>query len=253
MSGTLIVEERGEVALLTLSNPQKRNALDPPLLDALVAAIADLPKKGVRAAVLAGKDGFFSSGYDISALPDTPFEGDNPLDKALAAITDGDLPLVAALTGPAIGGGCELAAACDLRVAHHRVTLMMPPVKLGLVYSAVGLRRFVALCGASHTRELFLTAGAVDAPHALGWGLVDRVVYVEDVVPTALELAEAIARGAPLAVRGTRRALNRLEAPLPPEVAAELADTQRLAYSSEDAKEARAAFREKRTPHFTGR
>jgi enoyl-CoA hydratase/carnithine racemase len=253
MSGTVIVEERGPVALLTLSNPHKRNALDPPLLDALVQAIGTLPQKGVRAAVVTGKEGYFSSGYDISALPENPAPGDNPLDRALAAVGDGDLPLIAALNGPAVGGGCELAAACDLRVAHHRVTLTMPPVRLGIIYSAVGLRRFVALCGASHTRELFLTAAAVDAAQAQTWGLVDRVVYEQDVVPTALELAEAIARGAPLAVRGTRRALNRLEAPLPPEIVAELAEAQRAAWTSEDAREARAAFHEKRQPVFKGR
>jgi enoyl-CoA hydratase/carnithine racemase len=252
MSGHLIVEERGEVALLTLSNPQKRNALDPPMLEQLVEAVAQLPQKGVRAAVLTGKDAFFSSGYDINALPDTPPEGETPLDRALAAVSDGDLPLVAALNGAAVGGGCELCAACDLRVAHHRVTLTMPPVRLGLIYSAAGLRRFVALCGASHTRELFLTATPVDAAHAQAWGLIDRVVYEQDVVPTALELAENIAKGAPIAVLGTRRALNRLEAPLPPELSAEMIEAQRRAYASEDAREARAAFREKRQPHFKG-
>jgi enoyl-CoA hydratase/carnithine racemase len=253
MSGALIIEERGPVALITLSNAQKRNALDPPMLEALVEAITRLPEKGVRAAVLTGKETYFSSGYDISALPEDAFPETNPLERALAAVSDGDLPLVAALNGPAVGGGCELAATCDLRVAHHRVTLSMPPVRMGLIYAAAGLRRFVALCGASHTRELFLTAAPIDANHALAWGLIDRVVYEQDVVPTALELAEAIARGAPMAVRGTRRALNRLETPLPAEVAAELAEQQRLAYDSEDAREARAAFREKRQPLFRGR
>jgi enoyl-CoA hydratase/carnithine racemase len=252
MSGHLTVEERGTVALLTLSNPNKRNALDPPMLEALRAAVEQLPQKGVRAAVLTGKDGFFSSGYDIDALPETPEPGPSPLDTALAAVADGELTVIAALNGPAVGGGCELAATCDLRVAHHRVTLTMPPVRLGLIYAASGLRRFVALCGASHTRELFLTATPVDATRALEWGLIDRVCYEQDVVPTALELAEAIARGAPLAVRGTRHALNRLEAPLPAELAAELADAQLRAYTSEDAKEARAAFREKRAPVFKG-
>jgi enoyl-CoA hydratase/carnithine racemase len=247
----LIVEERGAVALLTLSNPQKRNALDPTLLQALVDAITQLPQRGVRAAVLTGQDGYFSSGYDISALPDAPVAGENPLDRALAILADGDLPIVAALNGPAVGGGCELAATCDLRVAHAGVTLTMPPARLGLIYSSSGLRRFVALCGASHTRELFLTAAPVEAQRALAWGLLDRVV--DDVLLTALTLAEAIAKGAPLAVRGMRRALNRLEAPLPPEIAAELLAAQAQAYMSEDAREARAAFKEKRPPQFKGR
>src|SRR5581483_3651739 len=112
------------------------------------------------------------------------------------------------LNGVAIGGGCELAATCDLRVAHPSVTLTMPPVRLGLVYSARGLRRFVALCGASRTRELFLTAEPVDAERALAWGLVDRVVPREQVLESALGLAGAIAKGAPLAVRWTRRVLE---------------------------------------------
>ena len=95
---------------------------------------------------------------------------------ALAAIAGGRLPVVAALNGAAIGGGCELAATCDLRVAHEAVTLTMPPVRLGLVYAPTGLARFVALCGLSRTRELFLTATPVPAARAREWGLVDHVV-----------------------------------------------------------------------------
>ncbi|HZS35797.1 MAG TPA: enoyl-CoA hydratase-related protein [Polyangia bacterium] len=250
----LMIERRGAVALLTLSNPAKRNALDPPLLDALCAALARLPGEGARAAVLTGEgDRMFSSGYDLAALPEGAVPGENPLARALAAITDGDLPVIAALNGPAIGGGCELAATCDLRVAHPQVTLTMPPVKLGIVYAPRGLARFVALIGASRTRELFLTAAPVDAARALAWGLVDRVVPPADVLPAALALADEIARHAPLAIRGTRRALERLLAELPPEAAAELAELQRAAWISDDAREARAAFREKRPPRFTGK
>jgi enoyl-CoA hydratase/carnithine racemase len=149
MSGELLVERRDAVAVLTLSNPAKRNALDPPLLDALVAALARLPDEGARAAVLTGEGSLaFSSGYDITALPDGGAPAENPLARALDAIADGALPVIAALNGPAIGGGCELAATCDLRVAHAGVTLTMPPVRLGIVYAPRGLERFVALCGA---------------------------------------------------------------------------------------------------------
>lgn len=249
----LKVERRDAIAILTLSNPQKRNALDPHLLDALCSALSRLPSDGVRAAVLTGEgDKAFSAGYDIAALPDEAAPSDNPLARALDAIADGALPVIAALNGAAIGGGCELAATCDLRVAHAGVTLTMPPVRLGLVYSARGLRRFVALCGASRTRELFLTAQPVDAERALVWGLVDRVVAPADVLPTAIALASEIAKGAPLAVRWTRRVLERLEAPLDAEVAIEIAELQRRAWMSGDAREARRAFKEKRPPKFTG-
>jgi enoyl-CoA hydratase len=255
--GVLKIERRDAVAILTLVNPQKRNALDPPMLDALCDALARLPQDGVRAVVLTG-DGHkaFSSGYDISALPGTDADSaplESPLAKALSAITDGALPVVAALNGVAIGGGCELAATCDLRVAHPAVTLAMPPVRLGIVYSPKGLARFVGLIGMSHTRELFLTAQPVAAQRALDWGLVDSVVGTEDVLPVALELAREIARGAPLALAGTRRMLEAL-LPVPrPELAAELAELQARAWISEDAREARAAFREKRPPRFIGR
>lgn len=254
MSGKIQIETRDAIAILTLDHPPKRNALDPPMLDALCEALARLPGEGVRAVVLTGSgDRAFSSGFDLSALPAGVDFGTNPLSRALAAIADGALPVIAALNGLAIGGGCELAATCDLRVAHPQVTLAMPPVRLGIVYPASGLQRFVSLIGASRTRELLLTAQPISAERALAWGLLDWVVPPEEVLPAALALANEIARGAPLAVRGTRRTLEALRPPLAPEVLAELAELQRTAWLSEDAKEARRAFVEKRPPRFTGR
>lgn len=253
MSGAIDIERRDAIAIVTLKNEKKKNALDPTMLDAVVAALANFPSEGVRAVVLTGAGDVFSSGYDISALPTGAAPSVNPLGPALAAIAGGPLPVVAALNGAAIGGGCELAATCDLRVAHDGVSLMMPPVRLGLVYAPTGLARFVALCGLSRTRELFLTAAPVPAMRARDWGLVDHVVQRDEVLPTALALATEMARGAPLAVAGTRRALELL---LPSVDGAGLAELVRLmqeAWLSEDAAEARAAFREKRKPQFKGR
>ena len=251
--GAIEIERRETLAIVTLRNERKKNALDPAMLDALTAAMAQLPGEGVRAVVLTGAGDVFSSGYDISALPAGIAPGTNPLGPALAAISDGPLPVVAALNGAAIGGGCELAATCDLRVAHEAVTLMMPPVRLGIVYSPTGLARFAALCGWSRTRELFLTAQPVDAARACGWGLVDRVVGRDEVLPTAIAIAEQMAKGAPLAIAGTRRALERLMPRVDGEAAAELARLMQAAWTSEDAAEARTAFREKRKPTFKGR
>lgn len=265
MSGAVDVEVQGAIAVITLRNERKKNALDPPMLDALCAALARLPGEGARAVVLTGAGDVFSSGYDLSALPSgfalrdglSPGSGSppsgNPLGPALAAIAGGRLPVVAALNGAAIGGGCELAATCDLRVAHDGVTLMMPPVRLGLVYAPTGLARFVALCGLSRTRELFLTAAPVPALRARDWGLVDHVVHRDEVLPTALALATEMARGAPLALAGTRRALELLLPSVDATGAAELLGLMQEAWMSEDAAEARAAFREKRKPVFKGR
>jgi len=253
MSGAIAVETHGAVAVLTLQNERKKNALDPTMLDALCDALARLPGQGVRAVVLTGAGDVFSSGYDISALPSGSAPSTSPLGPALAAIADGPLPVIAALNGAAIGGGCELAATCDLRVAHDAVTLMMPPVRLGLVYAPMGLKRFVALCGLSRTRELFLTAAPVPALRARDWGLVDHVVHRDELLPTALALATEMAKGAPLAVAGTRRMLELLLPLLDGEAMAEAARLMQEAWLSEDAAEARAAFREKRKPEFKGR
>jgi enoyl-CoA hydratase/carnithine racemase len=253
MSGAIEVEQRGPIAIVTLVNEKKKNALDPPMLDALCAALARLPAEGARAVVLTGAGDVFSSGYDLSALPTGAAPTANPLGPALAAIAGGPLPVVAALNGAAIGGGCELAATCDLRVAHDAVTLMMPPVRLGLVYAPTGLARFIALCGLSRTRELFLTAKPVPALRARDWGLVDHVVARDEVLPTALALATEIAKGAPLAIAGTRRALELLLPTVDSAATAELAQLMQAAWTSDDAAEARTAFREKRKPEFKGR
>lgn len=249
MAGTLTVDRDGALAILTLANPTKKNALDPPVLDALVDALGTLGASDARAVVLTAEGDVFSSGYDLGALEDG--RGPAPLERAVRAIVDGALPVVAALPGLAIGGGCELACACDLRVAHPGVVLQMPPVRLGLVYPAAGLRRFVALIGSSRTRELFLTGERVPAERALAWGLIDRVVPAEAVRATALDLARSISRGAPAAIAGTRRLLAALEAPLPPALEEELEQVVRAAFASDEAKEARAAFRERRAPSFS--
>jgi enoyl-CoA hydratase/carnithine racemase len=252
MAGQITVEKRDHIAVLTLVNPTRRNALDPAMLTALVEALAALPGEGVRAAVLTGDGELFSSGYDIRALPAGAPPTANPLGPALAAIADGKLPVIAALNGTAIGGGCELAATCDLRVAHAGVSLTMPPARLGLVYSPFGLRRFVSLIGLSRTRELFLTAAPVAAERALAWGLVDRVVPAAEVLPTALALATEIAGNAPLAVAGMRRALELIAPPIAPGGLAEMAALHAGAWAGADAAEARAAFMEKRKPVFRG-
>lgn len=248
------------IALLTLSNPGKRNALDPPLLLALAQTIDDLPARGVRAAVLTGAgEQVFCAGYDIEALPDEPDDSwlvdHGPLGVALSALSRSRVPVVAALNGPAVGSGCELALSCDLRVAHPGVIFQMPPVKLGLVYTPAGLSRLMALCGAGRARLMLLTARRVEAAEALSWGLCEQVVPREEVLATAHQAARDIAAGARLAVEGNREVLERLltEGPaLSPESARRILDLRRQAWGSADAREARAAFRARRPPKFSG-
>ena len=193
------------VELIEISNPGKRNALDGAVCAALGERLGGLEARGVRAAVLTGDPAgrAFCAGFDLDALGDLA-AAERAFSGLLAAVSACRVPLVAALGGHAIGGGCELAATCDLRVAHAGVKLAMPPARLGIVYPERGLRRFATLCGESRARQLFLLARTVEAEEAHRWGLVDFLVPEAEVLPRARALAEEIAALAPHAVQGMR-------------------------------------------------
>lgn len=263
MAGQLLVDEPADgVHRLTLSNPEKRNALDHAILDGIAKAVRRAEDAGARALIVTGADGMFSSGYDIGDIPDDVFAIEaeklvaHPFTAALDALDATDLPTVAALPGHTIGGGLELALCCDLRVAAEDIKLGMPPAKLGLVYSHTGLRRFIQAIGVPRTRELFLLGRNVDARTAHGWGLVNRVAELDDVQEIALDLARELAANAPLSVRGNKRVLRELLAAdvrLDAEVERELIALRQACFRSEDMKEGVRAFSEKRPPRWQGR
>ena len=232
------------ITVLTLSNPEKRNALDPLLLNDLVNNLDESARSDCRAIVLTGEgDRAFSAGYDLSALDGSETTAQSAYSRAIDAIIASPVPIVAALNGLAVGGGCEIAASCDLRVAHPAVTLRMPPVRLGIIYPPRALQRFCALIGQSRARELFLAAQAVEAERALHWGLVDYVVAADQVLSTALRLAESIAQGVPQAVRATRLLFEKILPPLPDGLVEDVKAAQAGLWESNEAKAARAAWR----------
>lgn len=263
MPGQLKVDEPADgVRRLTISNPAKRNALDHPILDALTAAVSAAPGDGIRALILTGEDGMFSSGYDIGDIPADVFPQEaerlvaHPFTGALDALDACDLPVLAVLPGHTIGGGLELALGCDLRLAAGSIRLGMPPARLGLVYSHTGLRRFIDAVGVPRTRELFLLGRYIDAARAERWGLVNEVVEDEVLEQTSLEWAQQLAAGAPLSLAGNKqviRALLRAEAELTPDVAAELIAVREACFVSDDFREGVSAFAERRPPRWQGR
>jgi enoyl-CoA hydratase/carnithine racemase len=262
--GKLLLDQPASgVARLTISNPAKRNALDHPILDAISATLRELstPTSTVRCLVITGADGMFSAGYDIGEIPDEQFEQQaealvaHPFTEAIDALEAFPYPTLAALPGHTIGGGLELALACDLRVAKSAIKLGMPPAKLGLVYSHTGLRRFIDAIGTTRTRELFLLGRYIDASTALDWGLINRVAQDDDLERTTLELASELAGNAPLSQRGNRRviaALLHARGELASEVEQELIELRRASFASQDMREGMRAFAEKRPPRWRG-
>jgi enoyl-CoA hydratase/carnithine racemase len=262
--GKLLIDEPAAgVVRLTISNPAKRNALDHPILDAISATLRQLAASdsAARCVLVTGAHGMFSAGYDIGEIPDEEFEERaerlvaHPFTQAIDALEAFPWPTLAALPGHTIGGGLELALACDLRVAQTGIKLGMPPAKLGLVYSHTGLRRFIDALGAARTRELFLLGSYIDASTALAWGLVNRVADAGQLEHASLELAAELAGNAPLSQRGNKRviaALLRAEGELPTDVEAELIELRRASFASEDLREGMRAFAERRAPHWRG-
>ena len=226
--GKLLIDEPADgVVRLTISNPAKRNALDHPILDAITATLTELapwddagPQQNgwqtsaateeldARCVVITGAHGMFSAGYDIGEIPEEEFEERaerlvaHPFSEAIDALAAFPYPTLAVLSGHTIGGGLELALACDLRVAGEAVMVGMPPAKLGLVYSHTGLRRFLDAIGAARTRELFLLGRYIDTTTALSWGLVNRVAPAAELDSVALELASELAQQRPAGADG---------------------------------------------------
>ena len=259
-SGKLIVDAPAEhLTRIRICNPEKRGALDHEILDTLADR---LPQLDARCLLLTGDGPVFSAGYDIGGFDEESFSREaeslvaHPFTKAIEAIERYPYPVVAALNGHAIGGGLEMAVACDIRIAARGVKLGMPPAKIGLIYSHTGLRKFIEVCGVANTNELFLLGRNVDADRGYEMGLVNAVVEPERLEEEVVGLAAEIGANAPLSLAGNKRAIRAIRDnpwPLPPELERELVELRESCFVSEDFREGIAAFAEKRTPRWKNR
>jgi len=260
-SDALLVHARGPIRTVMINRPAQRNSLRPAEWLHLAALLSEIAAdRSARVVVIRGAgDRAFSSGYDIGALHELADQGivlstpDDPFEVALAAVVEHPLPIIAMVGGYAVGGGCTLAAGCDVRIVGASSRFGMPPAKLGLVYSATELRPFVDLIGPARTKWMFFSGRLLDASRALQIGLVDEVLPDEELEAYTYALAEEIAANAPLSVQGTKRIVREMRGTAAPAAAAEriAAEIQRVNRSA-DLAEGMRAFQEKRRPVFQG-
>jgi enoyl-CoA hydratase len=247
----------GAIATLTFDRPAVRNALNLETVNECHAALRDLadrPDVGVLILTGAG-DAAFVSGADINEMRRrTRDEGLAAINSSLfAAVERFPRPTIAAINGYALGGGCELALACDIRVAADHARFGQPELGLGIIPGAGATQRLPRIVGLGHAKHLVLTGEIIAAHRALEIGLVSAVVPLQELLPKAREIAERILRQGPLAARLAKLALNAsarvdLDSGLLIETLA-----QTICYGSEDKVEGTSAFLEKRKPKFTGR
>ena len=250
--------DSGGVAELTLERPEVLNALNEETIRELDAAFRSLERdETVRIVLLSGAGKAFSAGADIPEVHRLNAETSQAFSRrghaVLNRIERGSKPVLAAVRGFCLGGGCELALACHLRIAGSDARIGLPEVKLGIIPGYGGTQRLARIVGRSKALELLLCGRTMTAREALDAGLVSRVVNPEDLLSTCRELASRIAGQAPLAVRYCFEAVNRgydlsLQAGLDLETA-----LFGLASGTDDMKEGTRAFMEKRRPRFKGR
>lgn len=258
----ILVGRDKSICSMTINRPEKHNFLTSELLQEMALTISELGcDPEIKVLIIRGAgDVSFSAGYDISAIPvnhhpETPIYNISPLEKALQAIQKFPYPVIAMINGHAFGGGCELALACDIRIGRDGITMGMPPAKLGIVYPPAGFRRFLNVLGFAKTLEMFLTGRRYDSRSCLRLGLLNEVVDSEVLKTATDHMAREISENAPMALRGTKQALYKMvEKPTLNETEeSELAALFAQSLSSEDLKEGRRAFMEKRKPNFKGR
>jgi enoyl-CoA hydratase/carnithine racemase len=252
----IAAEQRGPVGLARLNRPEARNALSPELMEELAALLERWDEDpDVRCIVIAGGDEWFAAGADIKAMAQRSFQEflAAPSARFWPRLAGVRTPLVAAVSGYALGGGCELALACDMIVASESAEFGQPEILLGIIPGGGGTQRLARVLGKQRAMELVLTGRRIDAAEAERLGIVNRVAPRDGWLDAAVELAGVVAQRPPLAVRfGKQAVLAADETPL----AAGLEQERRLfelAMATEDRVEGMTAFVEKRPPEFRGR
>ena len=257
MAETMLLEREGRVAILTVNRPKKANALNQQVRDETLELLAEIEKDdGIGAVVITGAgEKFFIAGADIRE-----FEGRSPLDQREAmrfprifdVMANFPKPVIAMINGFCLGGGCELAMSCDIRIASENARFGQPEINLGIIPGGGGTQRMPRLVGLGQAMKLILSGEMIGADEALRIGLVDDVVPADKLRETTQELAGKIAGKSPLTLRVAKEALRASQRMAIEEGILYERDLFCLCFSTEDKEEGVAAFLEKRQAEWKG-
>ena len=256
MAETVIVEQAGRTACITLNRPKQLNALNERLALDMVGALVDLDKNpDVRCIVVTGSERAFAAGADIAEMQSKSYVdmAEHDYFSIWDAFSKIRTPKIAAVRGYALGGGCELAMMCDFIIAGASAKFGLPELKLGVIPGIGGTQRLSRLVGRAKAMDMTLTARTIDAAEALDCGLVARVLPDGDVISTAMDAAATIAGFSAPAVRLAREAVHRVDEG---NLSEGLLFERRVFHSlfaTEDQKEGMSAFLEKRPPNFSSK
>jgi len=258
MSSILIDRPEPAICIVTLNRPAKLNACDHEAWSGLAAAFRSIAAdRAVRAAIVTGAGGNFCSGDDINAYaavrndPVASAAYRDAIKDAHAAIEGCAVPVIAAIEGVCVGGGCSIALCCDFRIAAGNARAGIPAARLGLAYSLEHCQRLVALVGLTHARHILFTGEIFGAERARAVGLFDRLVE-GPAMPAAMELARSMSANAPLSVAASKASLSAIALGKTEQRRQAIVDAFHRAEASRDAAEGARAFAEKRAPRFTG-
>jgi len=257
----LIVEENGAVCTLTFNRPEKRNLLTPGILIQLSSELKRLEQENnVRCVVIRGSgEKAFSSGYDISAIGKNDMienhEGKHPVSLAIKSIENFPYPIIAMINGHAFGAGLEIAVTSDIRISTNDCLFGMPPVKLGVVYTYTGVRRFLNLIGPGYTKEFFLIGSPINAERAERIGLVNFAMPKSELEEFTYKIADDISENAPLSLKAIKEMTNiwQRNQTVSTEDEELIKQLTMSVQESKDYKEGQRAFAEKRKPEFKGK
>jgi enoyl-CoA hydratase len=258
MYENVILERKGRVAVLTINRPDKMNALNSATRNDITSAFDELrTDDSVRVVVITGAgEKAFIAGADISEFAGRSAHEQRAVMQAMRVFTvveDFPKPVIAAINGFCLGGGCELALGCDIRIASTKAKLGQPEINLGIIPGGGGTQRLTRLVGEGKSMELILTGKLIGADEALSIGLVNELCEPEALMDHVMEVANAIAEKSPIALRMAKEAVKTAARSNLGEGLDREIDLFALCFASEDKEEGVSAFLEKRKPDFKGR